>query len=123
MAGGSSKRPGGIPLGERTRVPLHGSVEGLRRPPGPDPMAVIRTAEVRAPELKPGEAAEYREAQPRHVWVNVPDAPNGVAPGLLVEWRRPPGEGWEGRVVYLDLIEGEWIQAQAWLPADRVEPV
>ena len=30
------------------------------------------------------------------------DAPGhpGRYPGLLVEWRRTAGEGWEGRVVY-----------------------
>lgn len=125
MAGGMSKRPG-IPLGQRDRTPitqLHGSVEGLRRPPAPDPMAVIRTAEVRALEVTPDQAATYRQVDPQHVHVIHPDAADGHVPGLLLEWRRPGGGGWEARVVYAELVDGTWVTCGGWLPAERVEPV
>lgn len=126
MAGGMSKRPG-IPLGQRTSSPitqLHGSVEGLRRPPAPDPMAVIEAPGARAAnEVSPDQAAAYRQAEPQHVNVIHPDAADGHVPGLLLEWRRPAGSGWEARVVYAELIDGTWVTCGGWLPAERVEPL
>lgn len=123
MAGGFSKRGGGIPLGDRSRGPieqLHGSVEGLRRPPGPDPMATTRS---HALVLTPGEAATYRDVEPVHVWVTHPDAADGRVPGLLTGWRQLAGGRWEAWTVHADLADGIWIQRTAWLPAERLEPV
>lgn len=124
MAGGTSKRPGGVPLGERTRVPLHGSVVGLRRPPGPDPMAPIgeTPAAARAARPTPTEAATYRQPSDdhRHVWVTT----DGVrGPGLIVEWRQVDGEPWEGLVVHLRHLRDRWVTVREWLPAHEIEPV
>lgn len=121
MAGGFSKRGGGIPLGERTPITqLHGSVEGLRRPPGPDPMAATRSHAV---VLTPEEAATYRDVEPVHVWVAHPDAVDGRVPGLLTGWRRLASGRWEASTVHADLVDGRWLQTTAWLPADRLEPI
>lgn len=106
-----------------TRAPLHGSVEGLRRPPAPDPMAPIRTPEERALEVTPEQSATYRQAEPQHVRVIHPDASDGHVPGLLFEWRRPANRGWEARVVYAELLDGTWVTCGGWLPAERVEPI
>lgn len=127
-----TNKRGGLPLNQRTRTDqLHGSVEGLRRPPGPDPMARIPGTLAGASASGPtaAEAATYRspgtdtDPGPAHVWVIHPDASDGHVAGLLVEWRRQDQHGWEARVVHRDLVDGRWVTVQEWLPAERVQPV
>lgn len=100
------------------RPPLHGSPEGLRRPPGPDPMAPIGVSRPLHKD-NPAETADYRPAEPCHVWVTTP---TGRHPGVLMEWRRVPGQPWTGRVVHADLHEGRWAKVDQWLPAEAIEP-
>ena len=54
----------------------------------------------------------------RHCWVSRPVDGGPPRPGLLLEWRRRPGDDWEGRVVYLvELRRGSWATVEEWLPA------
>jgi hypothetical protein len=53
----------------------------------------------------------------RHVWVADAADKSGVKrPGLLIEWRRAAGGGWEGLVMYAaELRPGQWAVVQEWL--------
>ena len=48
-----------------------------------------------------------------------PDAP-GPHPGLLLEWRRSPGVGWQARVVWV--VEADEVVVQQWVDAALVRP-
>jgi len=95
MAGGMNKR-GGLPLGER------------RRAGAPAPAA----------------APPFDACPVRHCWVaDAADRGGTKRPGLLVEWRRTPAGGWQGRVVYAAALRpGEWALVEEWLPADVLAP-
>lgn len=123
MAEAASGSSSGPPDPDRPRpiTQLHGSVAGLRRPPGPDPMAPVRTATEIAREVTPAQTAAYRPARPQHVQVVAPDG--DPVPGLLVEWRRPAGRGWEARVVHAERLGDRWVTCSGWLPAEQVRPV
>lgn len=113
MAGGMGK-PGGIPLGDRTRVDPRRPIEQLHATPyrqpqhtGPDPRTY-------------GETAKYRDLEPVHVVV-LTDA--GWNPGLLVAWRKPHQLPWEGLVHHGRLVDGRWVVAREWLPAGAITEV
>jgi hypothetical protein len=91
----------GVPLGER---------RPYQRPP-------------------PGQALDVGEVDPsrlsRHVWLVDPPGQPGRWPGLLVEWRRSPTQGWQARVLYAvpesDRSGNRVIER--WLPGGCLEPV
>ena len=83
---------------------LHGSVTGMRRPPGLDKVPMPLPADP--------ETAAYRETAPRHCWV---EAEHGWTPGLISEWRKSRGKLWEGRVWYGRLVEGRWVACDEWV--------
>ena len=68
--------------------------------------------------------ADVTACPARHCWVLDPADRTGVKrPGLLVEWRRVEGEGWEGRVVYLaQLRPAAWVMVEEWVPAVLLVP-
>jgi hypothetical protein len=52
----------------------------------------------------------------RHCWVADPGGAAPPRPGLLVEWRRSEGGGWEGRVAHVaELGPGRWALVEEWL--------
>jgi hypothetical protein len=57
----------------------------------------------------------------RHCWVSGPPGDPGRWPGLLAEWARRDG-GWFGRVVYAVDDGGRVVLAEAWVPAEHLEP-
>jgi hypothetical protein len=62
----------------------------------------------------------------RHCWVIESREPSRATvkrPGLLVEWRRAAGGGWQGRVVYLtELGAGRWAIVEEWVAQARLSP-
>ena len=64
------------------------------------------------------EAGPVDPCPARHCWVSRPVDGGPPRPGLLLEWRRRPGDDWEGRVVYpVELRRGSWATVEEWLPA------
>ena len=61
----------------------------------------------------------------RHCWVVDPaDASTEKRPGLLVEWRRLPAGGWQGRVIYVaQLRAGQWAVVEEWVDEVLLCPV
>jgi len=61
----------------------------------------------------------------RHCWVADPaDDTTGRRAGLLVEWRRAVGGGWEGRVVYVAALRpGRWALVEEWVDESLLGPV
>jgi hypothetical protein len=99
VAGGMS-RGSGVPLGERRR-------SNQRHNPS-------------------GGANSQARAPGQHVWVVDALGQPGRWPGLLVEWRRTPEDGWEARVVYATAEPGGAATARVierWLPAAVLEPI
>jgi hypothetical protein len=95
MAGGFGGT--GLPLGARNRA---------------------RTAP--APPVAPGveRAAELTPCPVRHCFVSAPVDGGTGRPGLLLEWRKVEGGGWEGRVVYAaELRPGQWATVEEWVAA------
>jgi len=100
MAGGMSRRSGGVPLRDR-----------VRRDAG----------EVRAGSDAPVDAS----GGGRHCWVlDAADRRGVKRAGVLLEWRRSPLEGtWEGRVAYAaELRPGRTALVEEWVPAALLEP-
>jgi hypothetical protein len=98
-------------------VQLHGAGVGLRRPPGPDPMAPIGAAATHVPAQ--GQTATYRPVEPCHVWVTTEA---GRHPGLLLEWRKPHQLPWEGHVIHARPgAGGRWVQVDEWVLAGSIE--
>jgi hypothetical protein len=60
----------------------------------------------------------------RHCWAEPPGHP-GPWPGLVVEWRKDGGGGWEGRCVYvIDGVDAAGSRlVERWLPASCLSPV
>lgn len=60
----------------------------------------------------------------RHCWVADPaDRSATKRPGLLVEWRRDEGGGWQGRVVYAaELRPGRWALVEEWVDEALLSP-
>jgi len=77
-----------------------------------------------APDAAPqGLARPDRAVVERHCWVRDPPEAEGRWPGLLVEWRRPPGSGaWQGRVAYVVTVHAAPVLVEAWLPAQQLAP-
>ncbi len=104
----------GLPLHARARS---GSAVPPTDVPPPD------LAPDLAPELRPvragtPEGVPVDPCPARHCWVSRPVDGGPPRPGLLLEWRRQPGDGWEGRVVYpVELRRGAWATVEEWLPA------
>lgn len=99
MAGGMSRRGGGVPLRDR-----------VRRDPA------VGTAP---------DAPVDPSGGGRHCWVLDGADRRGVKrAGLLLEWRRSNVDGtWEGRVVYgAELRAGRTALVEEWLPAALLEP-
>ena len=91
-------------------MPLHA------RTRGPDHEPTLRPPE-RPPEPVTG-AAPVDPCPARHCWVSRPVDGGPPRPGLLLEWRRRPGDDWEGRVVYpVELRRGSWATVEEWMPA------
>jgi hypothetical protein len=94
VAGGMSKRGGGMPMSERVGLSRGGDV-----------------------------AAEPQDDCPaRHCWVLDPaDRSHRRRPGILLEWRRTDAGTWEGRVAYVaELRPGLWAAVEEWIPASLV---
>jgi hypothetical protein len=60
----------------------------------------------------------------RHCWVADPvDRSGGKRPGLLIEWQRVEGGGWQGRVVYVaQLRTGRWALVEEWVDEALLGP-
>src|SRR6476469_9938753 len=94
-------------------------------PPSDEPCedGDCRSREIPPPGLAPTSPAstEGGSVDPcpaRHCWVSRPVDGGPPRPGLLLEWRRMPGDDWEGRVVYsVELRRGSWATVEEWLPA------
>ena len=94
MAGGFGGT--GLPLGARTRAGRTG-----------------------APAAGPERTAELTPCPVRHCFVTAPADGGSGRPGLLLEWRRAGGGGWEGRVVYAaELRPGQWATVEEWLASE-----
>ena len=61
----------------------------------------------------------------RHCWVADPaDDTTARRAGLLVEWRRAVGGGWEGRVVQVAQVRpGRWALVEEWVDESLLGPV
>lgn len=55
----------------------------------------------------------------RHVWVKPPFNPS-ESPGLVLCWRQSP-DGWEARVIWVDIRTERAVED--WLPADQLRPI
>jgi hypothetical protein len=100
MAGGMSRRGGGVPLRDR-----------VRRDAG----------DVSARPDAPVDAS----GGGRHCWVlDAADRRGVKRAGVLLEWRRSPADGtWEGRVAYAaELRPGRTALVEEWVPAALLEP-
>jgi hypothetical protein len=100
MAGGMNKRGStGMPMSQRVAAAVPDSLDPLPLPAG-------------------------QGCPARHCWVLDPvDGSHARRPGLLVEWRRTAGGGWDGRVVYAAALRaGEWALVEEWVPAVLVRP-
>lgn len=120
MAGGDRTNDHGTMADrlQQTRAQLHGSIDGLRQPPGPDPMAV--TTPLPPPDPRAGETATYVTTEAQHVLVHTT---HGRLPGILVEWRRHADGQWYGYAVHSTKVEGQWVLVHRWVPARHLEPV
>ena len=60
----------------------------------------------------------------RHCWVADPaDDTTARRAGLLVEWRRAVGGGWEGRVVHVSQVRpGRWALVEEWVDESLLGP-
>jgi hypothetical protein len=100
MAGGMSRRGGGVPLRDRVRRDAGAASSYPDTPVDP-------------------------AGGGRHCWVLDGADRRGVKrAGLLLEWRRSDVDGtWEGRVVYAaELRAGRSALVEEWLPAALLEP-
>lgn len=97
MAGGMTRRGGGVPLRDRVRRDGGGAPDAPVDPSGGG----------------------------RHCWVlDAADRRGVKRAGLLLEWRRSDVDGtWEGRVVYAaELRAGRSALIEEWMPASLLEP-
>lgn len=63
-------------------------------------------------------AAALTPCPVRHCFVSAPVDGGTGRPGLLLEWRKADGGGWEGRVVYAaELRPGRWVTVEEWVAA------
>ena len=96
---------------------LAGMAGGMsrRRPAVAVPVAIRgRDDEARLPDGGPG----------RHCWLADPaDDTTARRAGLLVEWRRAVGGGWEGRVVHVSQVRpGRWALVEEWVDESLLGP-
>ena len=87
-----------------------------------------RTARMRDQDASAGPRSGDRSGQrghpfPRHVWVNVTGRSDDRWPGVLIDWRRSPGGGWQALVVW---VQGGGMQEGhahvSWVAAAHVGP-
>jgi hypothetical protein len=105
---------------------LVGMAGGMSRPRPTVPVPVaVRGRSRSAPDL-PGAPDTGPDVGPgRHCWVADPaDDTTARRAGLLVEWRRAVGGGWEGRVVRVAQVRpGRWALVEEWVDESLLGPV
>ena len=106
---------------------LTGMAGGTSRPRPTVPVPVaIRGRPPRPGVGGPGADASGTEGSPgQHCWVADPaDDATARRAGLLVEWRRAVGGGWEGRVVQVAQVRpGRWALVEEWVDESLLGPV
>jgi hypothetical protein len=60
--------------------------------------------------------------QVRHCWVTGPAEDPGPWPGLILEWRKDPANGWSALVVYAITAETVTTTVQTWVAAVYLRP-
>lgn len=58
----------------------------------------------------------------RHCWVTGPAEDPGPWPGLILEWRKDPANGWSALVVYAITAETVTTTVQTWVAAGHLRP-
>ena len=93
-------------------LPLHARTRAGTEPGAPD---------LAPPETSSAEGFQVGPCPARHCWVAKPVDGGPARPGLLLEWRRRPGDDWEGRVIYpVELRRGSWATVEEWMPASAL---
>ncbi len=110
MAGGMLPKPGSLTLAERAEL----SRSSRGHPPPAQPAA--------GTSQRDDLAATATAEGGRHCWVSGLPGQPGRWPGLLVAWQRQ-GPSWSGRVVYAVVDDGQVVLVEAWVPAERLQPV
>jgi hypothetical protein len=101
---------------------LAGMAGGMSRPRPTLPVPVaVRGRPLAGAADRPG----AEEGPGRHCWVADPaDDLTGRQAGLLVEWRRAVGGGWEGRVARVAQVRpGRWALVEEWVDESLLGPV
>ena len=106
---------------------LAGMAGGMSRPRPSVPVPVAVRGRSRGPEdVAGGPDGGLPGGGPgRHCWVADPaDDTTARRAGLLVEWRRAVGGGWEGRVVQVAQVRpGRWALVEEWVDESLLGPV
>ena len=110
---------------------LAGMAGGMSRPRPTVPVPVAIRGRSRTGTEPPGTELPGTDLPPtgsgpgRHCWVADPaDDTTARRAGLLVEWRRAVGGGWEGRVVHVaQLRPGRWALVEEWVDESLLGPV
>ena len=100
---------------------LAGMAGGMSRPRPTLPVPVA----IRGRSPSSEDRAGAPDGPGRHCWVADPsDDTTARRAGLLVEWRRAVGGGWEGRVVQVtQLRPGRWALVEEWVDESLLGPV
>jgi len=105
---------------------LAGMAGGMSRPRPTVPVPVaVRGRSPDAADVSGGPDTGADGGPGRHCWVADPaDDTTARRAGLLVEWRRAVGGGWEGRVVRVAQVRpGRWALVEEWVDESLLGPV